>query len=150
MIKIVHSDITNAKRGFILHGVNCMGHMGAGVALAIKNRWPEVFEEYRLMCQKNEGEINELLGGIQRVQVKSNSDLCVINCFTQLRWGKTARASYDAIESCMDKVVSMMYLGEEVHFPAIGCGYGKLQWSVVERIIDNCIPDTYPKTLWMP
>lgn len=146
MIQINHSSIVNAAGGVILHGVNCMGVMGAGVALDIKQKWPESFEQYKKVCDKA-GSFDDLMGTID---VFRKDDLIIVSCFTQKRYGKTAFASYDAIESCLNHVVSRVLLtGHEVHFPAIGCGHGKLNWRVVEQIIENCIPDTYPKTLWI-
>ena len=41
------SSIINAPERTILCTTNCAGAMGAGVALAVKNRWPEVYREYR-------------------------------------------------------------------------------------------------------
>lgn len=40
-------NIVNAPERTILCTTNCVGAMGAGVALAVKERWPEVYREYR-------------------------------------------------------------------------------------------------------
>src|SRR5512141_2670107 len=35
----------------IAHGCNCAGAMGKGIALAIRRRWPEMYQEYRQHCR---------------------------------------------------------------------------------------------------
>jgi len=42
----VDGDITSATDGFIIDGRNCLGVMGSGVALSIKNKWPGHFKDY--------------------------------------------------------------------------------------------------------
>ena len=46
MIKIVNGNIVSAKEQIIAHQVNCRGVMGAGLALQIRNKYSEVYEEY--------------------------------------------------------------------------------------------------------
>lgn len=46
--RIVEGDITDITEGLIVHQTNVNGAMGAGVALAIKKKWPLVYDEYRL------------------------------------------------------------------------------------------------------
>lgn len=36
-----------ACTGILVHGCNCKGVMGSGVAAAIRNRWPDVYKAYR-------------------------------------------------------------------------------------------------------
>lgn len=45
-IKIVEGDITQCPEGInvIMHQANTQNVMGAGVALALRNKWPKVFE----------------------------------------------------------------------------------------------------------
>lgn len=89
-------DITIITRGIILHQVNCKGVMGCGVALAIRNKWPKVYEKYREHYQKAK------LGMIQIIPIKD--DLFVVNLFAQDRYGREKRhTNYDAVESCLKK-----------------------------------------------
>ena len=37
----------------ICHQVNCLGIMGGGITLQIKNRWPLVFEQYKEYCNNH-------------------------------------------------------------------------------------------------
>jgi len=47
MIKIINGNILNATEDIICHQVNCKKVMGAGLAKQIRNKYPEVFEEYK-------------------------------------------------------------------------------------------------------
>jgi len=40
-------DILKVKSGFIVHQVNCQKVMGGGLALAIRKKWPIVYERYK-------------------------------------------------------------------------------------------------------
>jgi O-acetyl-ADP-ribose deacetylase (regulator of RNase III) len=54
---VVDGDLLDQKTDVIAHQVNCLGVMGAGVALQIKNKWPEVYEGYKNFCHD---ELNRL------------------------------------------------------------------------------------------
>ena len=85
MSAIINGDITKViKSGYILHQVNCMSAMGAGVALALMKKWPQVRSEY-IQFSKQAAKPKDLLGQIEYVQVENN--LTVINSFTQLGYG---------------------------------------------------------------
>ena len=45
-IKIIKGNIFNTKAQTIVNTVNCVGVMGAGVALLFKNKYPEMNTEY--------------------------------------------------------------------------------------------------------
>ena len=46
MIRYVKGDITESNCDIICHQVNCRGAMNSGVAKAIREKWPEVYEQY--------------------------------------------------------------------------------------------------------
>lgn len=150
MIHVKNGSLFQAQ-GMMIHGVNCMGVMGAGVAKEVKARWPESFREYRSMCYRVPY-WSENLGKI--LPTKLLDERILIHAFTQIGYGKDNFASYDAIEECFKAVVSMMEVTKpglnEINFPMIGCGLGKRTWRVVESIIETVVPDVYTKNLWIP
>lgn len=111
----------------ILHGVNCQGVMGAGVAKAISDKWPKVRERYLRFPAK--------LGAINIIKVEP--DIVVINCYTQEFYGNDGAkyASPDAIYECLLKVITISYLTlrkgppPKIYAPKIGCGLGGLNWE---------------------
>ena len=46
MIKVVKGNLLDATETIIAHQVNCQKKMNSGVAKAIREKYPEVFEEY--------------------------------------------------------------------------------------------------------
>lgn len=54
MGKLIYSDdsIFNQNVQTIVNTVNCVGVMGAGIALECRLRYPEMFEDYVNRCQK--------------------------------------------------------------------------------------------------
>ena len=53
-MEILVGDIFNSKAQTLINTVNCVGIMGKGIAVEFKNRYPEMFEDYVVRCQKNE------------------------------------------------------------------------------------------------
>lgn len=151
MINTIKGDLLTAK-GIILHGVNCQGVMGSGVALAVRNKWPEVYEQYKSFIRDEGGPTyaDEFLGEVFWVEL---GDVWVGNCLTQQFYGRDGKkyASYDAMDRCMEEVarVAPQLPGASVNFPLIGCHLGGLQWPVVREIIDFRIPDSITKNLYV-
>lgn len=64
MVELVdNSNLLDVKSGILCHQVNCVGVMGAGIALQIKGKWPEVFKQYKDKCDLCSEEPRKLLGG---------------------------------------------------------------------------------------
>lgn len=51
--------VFNANADAIVNTVNCMGVMGAGIALEFKLRYPEMYEDYVVRCKNNRVKIGE-------------------------------------------------------------------------------------------
>ena len=52
MIRFKQGDIFEYPAHALVNPVNCVGVMGAGLALQFKQRFPAMFDEYRRMCKK--------------------------------------------------------------------------------------------------
>ena len=51
MIEYIEGDLLKTNVEVIIHQTNCKGVMGAGIALQIKNNYPEVFKYYVYFCK---------------------------------------------------------------------------------------------------
>lgn len=129
---------------YIAHGVNCQGVMGSGFAKQIRDKFPEVYEYYKVTCKKPTLK-ESLLGSIQPIMVSNN---VVINCFTQLEFGSDKQfCSYDAIAECMDAIDTTLDTTlsvRKVIMPKIGAGLGGGNWEIIERIIEEKSPHFQP------
>lgn len=138
-MKTIHFlDLTELSVGIILHGVNCQGVMGAGIAYALKNKYPRIETNYRFLCQHAPNPYT-LLGEIDVVEMSPH--LFIVNCFTQNFFGfhsDRPPASYSAIHECLLKVVefSMYHRDLPIYMPQIGCGLGGLEWDIVNDIVE--------------
>ena len=132
-------DISTVTTGLVCHGVNCLSVMGAGVALAIAIKWPNVNTAYRALFSRPVQ--SELLGTVQFVDV--DILLTVANCFTQIYTGFDTNgnppANIDAIRKTLEECVKWCNdHDEDMYTPLIGCGLGGLSWeSEVKAIYED-------------
>ena len=147
MIEIVeHSNLLEVKSGIICHQVNCVGAMGAGLALQIKNKWPKVFESYKRDCDLFVEDPTRLVGHVQDVLIRDN--LVVANCFGQVYPGRNrVMTDYFAWDAILDKVNDLSnYFSLDIHFPyMIGCGLAGGDWNVMSEKIERHFKDSKTK-----
>ena len=131
-IEYVNDDITKVYNGLIIHGTNCSGAFGSGVAGAIRKTWPEVYKRF-----KNSPTGEEMLG--QFIPVEVSPLLTIGNCYTQLRYGNDGKvyASLTAIEKSLTEAFLYATLNDIycVNMPKIGAGLGGLDWTDVEAVV---------------
>lgn len=51
---VINNDLFNAPERFKVVTINCVGAMGRGIALTCKERYPELYQDYRERCFANE------------------------------------------------------------------------------------------------
>ena len=132
MIYVVEGDILNATEQFILHQVNTLGVMSGGLALQIRNKYPEVYDAY-VEYVMNSNDIQSLLGNVQTVITHDGK--VIANLFAQ-----TLTTDYIALESSLRKTLSIVkFLGNKtVAIPYfLGCGIGGGNWNIVYKIIEE-------------
>lgn len=120
------------------HGCNCAGAMGKGIAVQFKLKFPEMYEEYRMLCKSG----RFLPGDVYTYQ---HGDGVVFNLGTQKSWRTQATLEY--VEMSLSK---MMNIAKDLHItsiamPAIGAGLGGLRWGDVKAII-NKVSLEHPET----
>lgn len=145
MIGTRKGNLLDAK-GIIVHGCNCQGAMGSGVAKAIRAKWPVAYERYK----EYEGAYGLRLGCLVPVQI--SDDLIILNALTQEHYGGGGYryVSYDAVEECFKKVIGWARGNKmPVNFPLIGAGLGGGDWEIISTIIDRTLGDGIEKILWV-
>ena len=50
MIDIINGNILNCSENIIVHQTNCLGVMGAGLALQLRKKYPIIFDKYKILC----------------------------------------------------------------------------------------------------
>lgn len=117
----------------LVNPVNCKGVMGAGLALQFKNRFSRMFVEYQRACRRG------LLqpGTVQPVKVSSaESPQWVLNLATKDDWRNKSEMTW--IEQGLGDLRRFLLSAgiKSVAVPALGCGYGELDWSKVRQLIE--------------
>lgn len=125
-VTFVNKDITAVTRGILAHGVNCKAVMGSGVALAIRHKWPIVYDRYIEV-----GADDELLGTTHIIPVSEG--LFVANCYTQVGFGSDRSVKYadlEAVKKCIGDVLKWASIWDlPVYLPKIASDRGGLSWE---------------------
>ena len=122
----------------LAHGCNCIGSMGAGIAVGFRERSPEIYEQYKARCKAEPRQFN--LGDCWLW--KDESRPWVFNLGTQEKvWH--ARASYEAIETALGRMRGQADAEGvlSIALPKIGVGYGGLSWTKVRAIVEKVFGD---------
>lgn len=141
-ISLIQGDILQADTDVILHQVNCQGIMGAGLALQIRLKYPEVYTRYRDYCAKFPLDSSEMLGQIQCICVGNEPLLYIVNLFAQDKLGRGGRfTDYDALRSCLAQA-NKRFKGKRVAIPFwMSCGLAGGDWHTVSKIIEDTMTD---------
>ena len=118
----------------IIHGCNCFCTMGAGIAKAIKLKFPEA---YNADLQTEKGDKSKL-GTLSFAESETqNGTLIIVNGYTQFDWrGNGKKADYDAIRTVF-KTVKEKFSGQRIGYPAIGAGLAGGDWNRISEIIEQ-------------
>jgi O-acetyl-ADP-ribose deacetylase (regulator of RNase III) len=116
----------------IIHGCNCHCQMGKGIALLIKQQFPEA---YKADLATGKGDSSKL-GSISVAEiVRSSASFYIVNGYTQVHWrGNGVKADYEAIAKVMQAVKSS-FSGKRIAYPKIGAGLAGGDWDKISEII---------------
>lgn len=134
MVNFTSGNMFAIKADIRVNTVNCVGIMGAGVALSFKVRYLEMFEEYRRRCQCREVQVGQL-------DIHHLDGLTIVNLPTKVVPRK--KSQYEWVESGL-KSLHEFLKGKglvRVTLPALGCGHGGLDWDRVKGLIKDCLTD---------
>lgn len=132
MIKFVAGDFFDYEADIRINTVNCVGVMGAGVALIFKNKYPKMFKDYALACKKK-----QVQPGVPHIWLENDmfKKLTIINFPTKIHWRNPSE--YEYIEKGLNWFAGYLSNQEKsiITLPALGCGHGGLDWDIVKNMI---------------
>lgn len=128
MVYDAQGNIFDAPVDAMINPVNCVGIMGKGLALAVKNRYPESFAAYKTACQNK-----QVVPG--RMFLTREADRLLIHFPTKRHWRDRSR-----LEDIRAGLVDLRRVIEQhkissIAIPALGCGNGGLSWADVRPLI---------------
>lgn len=129
------ADISTDQSDLLVNTVNTVGVMGAGVAKAVRLRYPAIMEPYRAACTYPNPD-SRLTPGTLHLY-KTPDDRLVVNMATKKDWRDPSEYAWVG--------AGLVYLNRflcekrpdirSVLLPPPGCGHGGLDWDRVNRMV---------------
>lgn len=128
-------DIFDSTAQVVVNPVNCRGHMGKGLALAFKQRYPQMFLSYQQECRERTLHIG-------RPTLYKASTPCILNFPTKDHWRDDSTIEY--LEEGLQYFIAHYKVLEitSIAFPKLGAGLGKLSWGIVGPLMVNSLSQT--------
>lgn len=143
MIELTRGDILTANAEALVNTVNCVGVMGRGIALQVKNAFPENFKVYEAACQRGEVQPGRMY--VFETGQFTNPRY-VINFPTKRHWrGKSRLADIESGLRALVEEVKRLGI-RSIAVPPLGCGLGGLDWAEVRPRIEAAfseLPDVH-------
>lgn len=137
MVTFVKGDIFKSPSQVLTSAVNCVGVMGKGVALEFKNRYPQMFCDYKMKCEQGSVKLGQ-------PYLWEDDSAQVFNFPTKRHWRDNSLLQ-DIDDGLKYLAASYEKMGiQSIAMPALGCGLGGLSWSEVRPLIVKhlgAIPD---------
>ncbi|EGH2802982.1 hypothetical protein ID964_004513 [Salmonella enterica] len=113
----IGNDLFNAPEAYKVVTINCVGAMGRGIALACRERYPTLYQDYRKRCRENEIRIGN-------VYVYPDEKCILLP--TKTHWRLKSQVSYvtagiTALADCVEN------LDSSVAIPPLGMANGWLR-----------------------
>ena len=131
MITYVSGNLFESPAKVLVNTVNTEGVMGKGIALEFKNIYPEMFKEYRALCERGKLTIGSL-------HLYKTPHKWILNFPTKKSWRQPSRVEY--IEQGLRTLLKIY--GEvgitSLAMPPLGCGNGQLDYeSQVKPLVEK-------------
>ncbi len=149
MIAHIKKNLVEAPVHVIIHSAKCFNTFGSGVALAIKNKFPEA---YLTDLRSTKGD-RAKLGSWTLAEIANPTMVhWVINLYGQYNYGRDKRyTDYEALAKGLESISKSLVLNLKVDqkcpvigFPyKMGCGTGGGRWAIVQAMIEEYFKD-YP------
>lgn len=134
----LRTSIFDSPAQTLVNTVNTVGVMGKGTAKEFKARYPDMYSEYRRLCDQRRLRTGTL-------HVWRGSKPWILNFPTKTTWRQPSELEY------LDEGLRKFRLRHEemgitsVSFPPLGCGNGNLAWADVRPLMER-----YLRTLPIP
>ena len=129
MLIFEKGNIVTGNYPVFCHQVNCKGVMGAGLARQIRNKYPEVYREYKDICNNDKAIL-----GVCHYTKTSDYRICV-DMFAQDGFGRDKQyTDYNAFKACLRglELFLRFHHCDTIAFPyGIGCGLAGGDWYII-------------------
>jgi O-acetyl-ADP-ribose deacetylase (regulator of RNase III) len=141
MIIEVVGDILLSKAGAVAHGVAPNDNFASGLALALRERWPGMYKDFRHYCQVSSPKPGELWSWAGPDGVR------IVNLLTQepppSHGAHPGKARLESVNHCL-KALRRAIVSEQfksVALSRVATGVGGLDWDEVKPLIAKQLGD---------
>lgn len=156
---IITGDLFDPEHHFeaLAQGVNTYGIMGAGIAVAFRQKYPDMYQSYKDLCDRHGAALNGLVHiynpepkstlslGPERDEPTITTDfgIGIYNLFTQEAPGRgNARYEYLKTSLILMRQDAELSMHDRVGMPWIGCGIGGLEKHNVQYLMEKILGDS--------
>jgi O-acetyl-ADP-ribose deacetylase (regulator of RNase III) len=141
VIRKVHGDILNTSAELTAHGVGPNDHFDQGLALALRERWPSMYKDFRHWCKVKGPKAGTawFWGGPEHTRI--------VALLTQAApKDQRSHPGPATTHNVNDALRVLRKIAEEegvssVALPRLATGVGKLDWEDVEPLIQHHLGD---------
>ena len=137
MLKEVAGDILLTKAAALAHGVAPNDNFANGLALALRERWPAMYKDFRHYSQTFTPKSGELwtwagVGGVR-----------IVNLYTQepaaSHGAKPGRATIENVNHCLKALCRVIEAEKfkSIALPRLATGVGGLNWKDVKPLMQK-------------
>lgn len=133
-LKIIRGNIFTSKCQTLVNTINCVGVMGAGIALECRLRFPEMFDQYMQFCSEDKIKVGLLW-------VYKSDNPWILNFPTKKHWKFPSKEEY--LHSGLKNFI-MTYKSrgiESIAFPLLGADKGGLTQDKSLSIMKHYLSD---------
>lgn len=133
-MKIIQGNIFTSSCQTQVNTVNCVGVMGAGIALEFKLRYPDMFTKYASLCEQKQIDIGKLW-------LYKNESCWVLNFPTKQHWKYPSKLNY--LQRGLDKFMQTYKDKgiQSIAFPVLGAAKGGLSEDQVLNLMEDYLKD---------
>ncbi len=134
--KVISGNIFTSGCQTLVNTVNCVGVMGAGIALEFRLRYPQMFKKYVELCKNGHIAIGVLW-------LFKATDRWVLNFPTKVHWRYPTKEEY--LHAGLEKFMATYREKgiESVAFPLLGTHHGGLEpglcMEIMQSYLQNCL-----------
>lgn len=113
--------------------VNTVGVMGAGIAKAFKDQFPELYLQYKKDCKTS------ALSVKHPVMYQADNEKYYVMFPTKDNWRNSSQPNWiaEGLENFTEILKDSLKPNHQLVIPPLGCGHGKLEFDLVKEIIIN-------------
>lgn len=131
-------NILRSKAEYIFNAVNTVGIMGKGLALQIKQKYPDCLKDYEEACRDK-----RLKPGSVLITYLVKEKINIVQFPTKTHWRGPSKYEYieEGLKSFAIFLKNHNVQNVMIAIPKLGCGNGKLEWEQVLTLIKQYLSE---------